>query len=220
MNKSVFAAVALALFVGAYAATPYQYNEFYYQRSTLFELLPVDSTDIVFLGNSITNGCEWHELFGMQNVKNRGISSDVVQGVRDRIDPILKGAPKKIIFLCGINDISHDVSADSLATAIGNLVDYIHANSPSTKLYVESLLPINNSFARYKALTDKEQVVRDVNLLLEGMAAEKDFVWLDIYPLFLDEEGNLDARYTNDGLHVTGNAYLKWRDFLLPYVME
>jgi|GEM_PF-6054590 len=41
------------------AQEAYQYNQFYYQRSTLFEKLPIDSDDIVFLGNSITNGREF-----------------------------------------------------------------------------------------------------------------------------------------------------------------
>ena len=46
-----------------------------YQRwRSLFEVLPVYSSDIVFLGNSITDGCEWAELFNNRHVKNRGIS--------------------------------------------------------------------------------------------------------------------------------------------------
>ena len=39
-----------------------KYSTFYYQRATLFEELPVTSKDIIFLGNSITNGGEWSEL--------------------------------------------------------------------------------------------------------------------------------------------------------------
>lgn len=74
----------------------YHYNLFYYQRATLFEKLPVDSDDIIFLGNSITNGCEWHELLDNPNVKNRGISSDVAMGVYDRLEPIVQGKPAKI----------------------------------------------------------------------------------------------------------------------------
>ena len=81
------------------AQEAYQYNQFYYQRSTLFEKLPIDSDDIVFLGNSITNGCEWHELFNNPNIKNRGISSDVSMGVYDRLDPIIKGKPAKIFLM-------------------------------------------------------------------------------------------------------------------------
>jgi hypothetical protein len=54
-----------------------KYSTFYEQRATLFEELPVTSKDIIFLGNSITNGCEWAELFQNKNVKNRGISGDI-----------------------------------------------------------------------------------------------------------------------------------------------
>ena len=56
-----------------------KYSTFYEQRATLFEELPVTSKDIIFLGNSITNGCEWAELFQNKNVKNRGISGDICE---------------------------------------------------------------------------------------------------------------------------------------------
>ena len=197
-----------------------KYTELYYQRASLFEMLPVDSTDIVFVGNSLTHGCEWHELFGMPNIKNRGINGDVVQGVFERIDPVVKGHPKKIFLLTGVNDVSHNLTADSIATALGNLIDYIRKNTPQTRLYVQSLLPINNSFGRYKAIFGKEQVIRDINVKLAAMAEEKGFVWINTYPIFADENGNLDSRYTNDGLHLLGNGYIHWKNFLLPYVME
>ena len=197
-----------------------KYTELYYQRASLFEILPVDSTDIVFVGNSLTHGCEWHELFGMPNIKNRGINGDVVQGVFERIDPVVKGHPKKIFLLTGVNDVSHNLTADSIATALGKLIDYIRVNTPQTRLYVQSLLPINNSFGRYKAIFGKEQVIRDINVKLAAMAEEKGFVWINSYPIFADENGNLDARYTNDGLHLLGNGYIHWKNFLMPYVME
>lgn len=58
-----------------------KYGELYYQRASLFEALGVDSTNIVFLGNSLTHGCEWHELLGMPNVVNRGINGDIIEGL-------------------------------------------------------------------------------------------------------------------------------------------
>ena len=55
-----------------------KYSTFYEQRATLFEELPVTSKDIIFLGNSITNGCEWAELFQNKNVKRRtGVSVEI-----------------------------------------------------------------------------------------------------------------------------------------------
>ena len=47
--------LAAALFT---ACTAFAQSEYNLQRRSLFEVLPVYSSDIVFLGNSITDGCE------------------------------------------------------------------------------------------------------------------------------------------------------------------
>ena len=73
-----------------------KYSTFYMQRSSLFNKLSITSKDIVFIGNSITNGAEWNELFPQKRVKNRGISGDTSEGVFDRLDAIVKGKPAKI----------------------------------------------------------------------------------------------------------------------------
>lgn len=83
-----------------------KHSTFYYQRATLFETLPTSKSDIIFLGNSITNGGEWAELLGNPHAKNRGISGDTTQGVLDRLSTITKGKPSKIFLLIGTNDLS------------------------------------------------------------------------------------------------------------------
>ena len=61
-NKWIFIVLLLVSVAGN--AQERKYSTFYYQRATLFEELPVTSKDIIFLGNSITNGAEWAELLG------------------------------------------------------------------------------------------------------------------------------------------------------------
>lgn len=197
-----------------------KYSELYYQRASLFEILPVDSTTIVFMGNSLTHGCEWHELLGKPNVVNRGINGDIVEGIAERIAPVLAGRPAKIFLLAGANDVSHDLTADSIVTAIGQLLDIIKAGSPSTRVYLQSMLPINNSFNRYKKMAGKEDVIRQINAALEPLASSKGVTWVNINPAFCDADGNLRRELTNDGLHLLGPAYLIWRDIVMPYVEE
>ena len=131
------------------------YSEFYYRRATLFEKLPIDSTDIIFLGNSITNGCEWNELFPEQHVKNRGISGDRTTGVYDRLHSILTGNPQKVFLLIGINDLQHGASADSVIHGIIRIAEHIKAESPGTELYIQSILPVNDQFGKYPKHTNK-----------------------------------------------------------------
>ena len=203
------------------AQEKYEYNEFYYQRSTLFEMLPVYSDDIVFLGDSQTNGCEWHEMLGNPNVKNRGISSDVIQGFADRVQPIIDGRPAKLFILGGVNDISHDLTPDSIATAMRNLIVKVRRGTPATKVYLQSLLPIDNSFRRYKAMTGKESVIVETNKLLKKVAEETGATWIDLYSRMVDPAtGNMRKGLTNDGLHLLGAGYAVWRDAVLPYVEE
>lgn len=204
----------------AFAASPSKFGELYYQRASLFDCLGVDSTSIVFLGNSLTHGCEWHELLDMPQIKNRGINGDIIEGIRMRLPAVTDGRPAKIFLLCGVNDISHDLTADSIASALGQLIAEIRTASPDTRLYVESLLPFDSRVGRYKAIAGKEDVVRQVNALLEPIAKQAGATWINVYPAFADADGYLRSDLTNDGLHLLGPGYLIWRDLLLPYVKE
>lgn len=209
----------LAIIAGILSATA-QYGTFYDQRASLFEVLPVDSTNIVFLGNSLTNGCEWHELFGDARIINRGISGDIATGVSNRLDPLIKGKPAKIFLMIGVNDVSHHITADSIATDIAAIVERITTESPSTRLYMQSCLPFNESFNRWKNLVGTQPVILELNSRLQALAAEHGATWINLYPLFSDGHDNLRPEYTNDGLHLTGQGYLVWKEAIEKYVKE
>ena len=193
-------------------------DPYYARRATLFDELPIGKKDIVMLGNSLTDGCEFNELLGNRHIKNRGIVGDIVQGLIDRIDPIIKGQPKKLFIMCGVNDISHNVSADSIARATEKLIVMVKQGSPRTKIYLQSLLPFNNEVREWKLLKNQEHVVVEANILLEQVARRQGVTWINLYPLFADENGRLRADLTNDGLHLMGKGYLIWRDAIKPYV--
>ncbi len=208
--------VAVMSVLGALAQA--NQDVYYVRRATLFDLLPVGKKDIIMLGNSLTDGAEWNELLHNRHVKNRGIVGDIVQGMYERMEPILKGQPKKIFIMGGVNDISHDVSGDSIARAIERLIVLIKTRSPRTKIYLQSMLPFNNDVRLWKLLKDREHVVVEGNRALEQVARRQRVTWIDLYPLFVDADGKLKAEYTNDGLHLLGPAYLIWRDAIKPYV--
>lgn len=193
-------------------------DPYYARRVTLFELLPIGKKDIVFLGNSLTDGCEFNELLGNPNIKNRGIVGDIVQGFIDRIDPIIKGQPRKLFIMGGVNDISHDVSGDSIARAMEKLIVMVKKGSPRTKIYLQSMLPFNNEVREWKLLKGREHVVVEGNKALEQVAKRQGVTWINLYPLMVDGEGRLKREFTNDGLHLMGPAYAVWRDAVKPYI--
>ena len=198
-----------------------KYSTFYYQRATLFEELPVTSKDIIFLGNSITNGGEWAELLNNKHVKNRGISGDVCMGVYDRLDAILKGNPAKIFLLIGINDVSRGTPADTIVNRIGKIVKKIKKNSPKTKLYLQSILPVTDHYKMFGNHTRHWQMVKGINEKLVGLAESEKVTYIDLYSHFVDSvTGKMNVQYSNDGLHLFGKGYLIWAEIVKPYVLK
>jgi lysophospholipase L1-like esterase len=184
----------------------------YYERVEQFRNEPpVSSKDIVFVGNSLTEGGKWDHYFPKQNIVNRGIVGDEAMGIYDRLYQILPGKPEKIFLQTGANDVSHDLSIDSIVGLITQVVDKILLESPETKLYLQGSLPINESFARYKNLNGKTAVFPQLNERLKDLAASRGLVFVNLFPLFATPDTQeLRKELTTDGLHLNSKGYDIW----------
>ncbi len=191
-------------------SSPRIYTDHYYKRFLQFMDEPaIGNKDIVMLGNSLTeNGGDWAARLGNKNVRNRGIIGDEVMGVYDRLHQILPGHPAKLFLLIGVNDVSHDLTTDTIVGMIRVTVERIQKESPDTKLYLQSLLPINESFGRYKRLAGKTNMIPEINKQLEELAKEKGLTYINLFPLFTEKGRNvLRAELTTDGLHLKEEGY-------------
>lgn len=218
LNRKLIAFTLTAALLGIAPAAAV--DKYWEQKVSLFDQLPISENDIVFLGNSITDGGNFEELFKREDVKNRGIRSDAIPGVMKRLDQVLKGHPKKIFLLIGINDVSHGLTVDQLAQRYEKLVNEIRRRSPQTHLYLQSVMPINNDLGVYKSLKGKEQIVVDFNKRIKEIAAKNGLTYIDLWPLLADRQGKLQRRFTNDGLHLTGPGYRAWTDGIRKYLDE
>lgn len=193
--------------------TPRVYTEHYYKRFVQFMDEPaITSKDIVMLGNSLTEGGgDWSARLGKKNIRNRGIIGDEVMGIYDRLHQILPGHPAKLFLLSGVNDVSHDLTADSIVSMMRMTVERIQRESPDTKLYLQSLLPFNESFNRYKKLTGKTDMIPEINAKLEALAKEHKITYINLFPLFTEKGNNVLRReLTTDGLHLNEEGYKIW----------
>ena len=194
-------------------SSPRIYTDHYYKRFLQFMDEPaIGNKDIVMLGNSLTeNGGDWAARLGNKNVRNRGIIGDEVMGVYDRLHQILPGHPAKLFLLIGVNDVSHDLTTDTIVGMIRVTVERIRKESPDTKLYLQSLLPINESFGRYKRLAGKTNMIPEINKQLEELAKEKGLTYINLFPLFTEKGSNvLRAELSTDGLHLKEEGYKIW----------
>lgn len=212
--------VILIILLALAGFTAWGQSTYHEQRATQFELLPTDSNDIIFLGNSITDGGNWSELFDNLNCKNRGISADISEGLLDRLEPITTGQPAKIFIMIGINDLSQNVPVLKIAQNYIKIIQNIQESSPQTKIYIQSVLPVNPDYEKFSDHVNKSAQVSQLNWHLRKIASQHSCSFVDLYSEFITDGTKLNPEYTNDGLHLTGAGYLKWRDILLPHIEE
>lgn len=183
-----------------------------------FRNYPNSREDVIFLGNSITAYTNWNELLGLPNARNRGISGDTTFGILERLDEVTEGKPEKIFLLIGINDISRNVPADLILRNYKRIISQIKKESPDTQIYVQTVLPVNNTFSRYNNHYNKDKIICEVNNGIKTMAAAQEIILIDLHPHFLDAENRLDKKYTEEGLHLNAKGYELWRKLLTPYL--
>ena len=210
--KHILFSVILLMTTQAFAQITGKFGTYYDQRELLFESLPTSENDIIFLGNSITDGGEWAELFQNPNCKNRGISADITAGVLNRLETITQSHPAMVFLMIGTNDMNWGVSNDTIAMSIREIVQRIKRESPRTRIVVESILPVNDCYGYFSGHTKRYADVPIINGMLKAMAEEEGVTYLDLYSRFANEEGKMDPKYSNDGLHINGDGYQLWKE--------
>jgi lysophospholipase L1-like esterase len=188
-------------------------------RTDLFHALaagPAVHRDAVVVGDSLTERGEWWELLG-RPVANRGIAGDTVETVRARLDDIAALDPRVVFVLVGVNDLLAGASPEALAARHAALIAELRRRLPQARIVVESLLPIRDELVALDAeLTSA--TVRRANALCQRGAAAAGADWLDVHSRLTDPGGELDPRYSSDGLHLSGAGYRAWAAALEPYL--
>lgn len=194
-------------------------SEHYQERIAQFAAMrDVDSTDIVMLGNALTEYAgDWNVLLSWQHVRNRGIAGDDAEGMYRRIGSVLKGRPKAIFLMTGGQDIIEGKSVDEAFNASVELIAHIRRMSPRTKLFVESNLPIweNNQ----ELLKGKTQLMAQLNVRLRHYCEQHHIAYINLFRSFVRRGTNeMRRELTQDGFLLTPFGYKMWAFEIKKYL--
>ena len=204
----------LSVIALAQETKPFNGKEHYKKRTALFNSQPIPAKGhIVMLGDShVEFGNEWGELIQSDKVIiNRGIIGDTSTGMKKRALHACKGKPSDLFIECGANDLASGISSKEVADGIISLISTLRKISPGTTLHVNSVLPINESFGRWKTLKGKTDTIPVINLILQRYCADNGIDYVDIFSKRVEPGTNtMRLEYCKDGLHLLPKGYEVW----------
>lgn len=171
----------------------------YERRESQFRVLPADAR-IAIIGDSRVQEGEWHELLGRADVANRGISGDTTAGLLARLPQSVPAGARICVIQIGINDALQQLPPEEAMRNFAGIVTKISQLQPSPKIVLTPVIFAANTKASINT------AVAELNTRLRQLAAERQLGWIDLNAT-LCPEGMLEAKWTNGGVHLNGDAY-------------
>ena len=183
---------------------------------------------ILFAGSSLAEQFPVHELLNRFEPKyvvyNRGVGGYTTSDLLETMDECIFDLEPSMIFLnIGSNDLGRpEYREDDLVAVYRRILLYIQERLPRTKLRVLSFYPVHSGLLpeEVRAMMFAKRTnesIDAVNLRLEGLASELGCTYIDVNTCLRDQEGNLDPKYTVEGIHLYPNAYEVVLDTLVKY---
>ena len=188
--------------------------------------------DAYFLGDSLTQGMEMYST-GLPEASfcaYKGIGPNaLVNGTtctrRDGekeipMDVLTAQQPKVLYILLGTNVLNRDGDYSSFLTYYRLMLDMIAQALPNTQIYVQSITPVRPEVRQSHPGLYKERLC-EINNELAAISLEKGCVFLNLWEVLADDNGDLKAEYAQkDGYHVKPNGYTAWVDYLMTHTVS
>jgi len=153
--------------------------------------------DVVFLGDSLTDGYNLKLYYPDYVVSNRGIGGETTHGLEERLKVSAYDLkPKVVVMLIGGNNLN---------TMFENYEDILIGlkdNLPNTKVILLSLTAMGKDWGH------KNEIACLNNVKIKLLAEKYDYTFVDLFtPLFDINIGEVYSDYTTDGAHFTSKGY-------------
>lgn len=174
---------------------------------------------LLFTGSSSIR--KWDDAqwtFADYNALNRGIggaeTNDIIYYLNDLV---FKYKPKQLVIYVGENDMvdgKAPAGADTVYARTLKLYGLIRAKMPDLPIIYIGMKP---SPSRVKIMPEEakfNQMAKDF------FAKEQNVVFVDVYPLMLDNGKLRPELYVGDKLHMTKLGYDIWEKAIRPYLIK
>ncbi len=178
------------------------------EYSTMIDKLKSEYTNYLFLGDSITDYYNLDTYYGGLPVVNSGIEGNTTEDIlSDMKNRVYNYNPSKVFLLIGTNDLIHNMEVKEIVSNIEKIISEISNNEPQAEIYVESIYPVNDNLNEDIVNVRNNEDIMEINEKIKAYCEANDCTYINIYDILLDEDGNFNEEYTDDGLHPNSRGY-------------
>ena len=162
------------------------------------------SGPLLLLGGSLTQAGPWEDAFPDRQVINAGRTGDTTADVAARIDEVVAAKPSTVVVMAGTNE-SRRATVEQVVRGLEDILFQLRHELPDAHLLVCSVLPRERERADW---------IREVNIHVRQFAPTVKADFVDLWPVFAEEDGELRDGFTTDRLHLNEAGYAAWVDEL------
>ena len=118
----------------------------------------------------------------------------------------------KVYLMVGINEMGIG-NTDYFINGYRNMLNEIMELQPNAIIIIQGIMHVTGERSRTDATFNNENINERNEALRELADGEKIF-YLDVNPVYDDENGNLRAELTGDQIHLYSTQYGPWKEFL------
>jgi len=156
--------------------------------------------EMIFLGDSHMEQCEWNEVFPNWKTANRGIGGEGTEGLLARIAVLSVDQDQTVFLQIGINDLLNDRTPEQVKESYVKILSLLEQRKirvvPSLIFYVRYIPHVN-------------PMVTKLNQSLLTLFRDRKIEFIDLNPQISENE-TLLKKYSIDGIHLNNEGYKIW----------
>lgn len=193
------------------------------KKAAEYPFVTVDESyfdDALFIGDSRTVGLhdytdlsEHADFLCKTSLTIYKVLEENFKGMGTAEEVLKKKQYGKIYIMVGINELGRGTTEDFMEKYT-EVVDTLHEWNPDARIIIQGIMKVS------KKKDTEDKVFNNSNITgrnhaIATLADNYHIFYIDMNEAVCDEEGNLNAEYTHDQIHLLGMYNDLWKDFLM-----
>lgn len=185
---------------------------------------------IVFAGSSLMEQFPIYEFLQdfqlPYTIYNRGIGGFTTTEMLNTLKEMVYDLAPRYLFLnIGTNDLNGpDYVQEEMISRYDTILKEIKRTLPEAQIFLLAFYPVNPEASTVPFMSATFQYrtnerINAANKAVKQLAHTHGIQFLDLNNAITDKNGNLNAEYAVDGMHMYANGYKQVLDTLLPVLM-